>query len=320
VSPDDKSTLTATAGRRSKAGGRAVSGVLRHRAGVLPLLAASILWGVWNTADKYAVTGLPVMTVVGAMLVCSAAMLWAVALFQGLKWPQPGQLKQLALAGLLDPAIAYGAMSLGLVRLPATAASLLDGTEACFVVAMAAFWRRRRPTARSVIGVLLSASGVAALGGAHAILGLGAGDLLVLAGVASAALSSVIASRVLEDLDPVMTTACQFGFGLLFTTPLIAWQWTAGGSIAGPDARPADWVVAAIGCGGTLAAAFLLYNRAIARIPVTVAGAILNVSPLFGVAAAVLLLGEGFPWWQALGAALILGGIFLFAERDVDTG
>jgi drug/metabolite transporter (DMT)-like permease len=192
-----------------------VSGVFRHRAGVLPLLAASILWGVWNTADKYALTGLPVMTVVGAMLVCSAAMLWAVALFQGRQRPQRGQLRQLALAGLLDRAIADGAMSLGLVRLPATAASLLDGTEACFVAAMVAFWRHRRPTARSVIGVLLSASGVAALGGAHAILGLGAGDLLVLAGVASAARS-----------------------------------------IAGPDARPLDWVVAAIGCGGALAAAF----------------------------------------------------------------
>jgi len=296
----------------------AMSGVIRHRGGLLPLLIASIVWGVWNTADKYAVSGLPVVTVMALMLVTATAVLWTVLLVTGRERPRPGQLRRLALTGLFEPAIGYGAIGLGLVHVQATTASLMDGTEACFVVAFVALHRHRRPALRSVAGVALSAAGVAALGGVHVVFGLGPGDLLVLGGVAAAALSSVIASRVLEDLDAIVTTTGQFSFGLLFMIPLLAWQWAARGSLTTPATRPLDWAVATVVCGGGLAVAFLLYNSAIARIPVTAAGVIINVSPLFGVAAAVGFLSERVSRWDVIGAVLILSGIFLFAEHDTE--
>lgn len=293
-----------------------MNGVLRYRAGVLPLLAASAIWGAWNTADKYAVARLPVITVMAVMLAAAAGVLWTVLLVRGHRPPRPAQLGQLALTGLLEPALSHGIIGAGLVHVQATAASLLDGTEACFVVAIVAVFRRRPPSPRSVSGVLLAALGVAAIGGLHGGAGFGLGDALVLAGIASAALSSVLASRLLETLDPLVTTAYQFGFGFGFTLPLVAWEWAAGGPVSGPAAGPLAWVVASAACGGGLAAAFLLYNRAITRIPVTAAGVILNTIPLFGVAVAVIALGEAVSWWQVLGAALILGGIFLFADHD----
>jgi drug/metabolite transporter (DMT)-like permease len=191
---------------------------------------------------------------------------------------------------------------------------MLDGTEACFVVAFCAIIARRSPGPRAVIGVLLSAAGVAVLGGTHSLLGIGPWNLVVLAGVACAGLCNVLTDRVLgDDVDPLTMTAHQMGFAALCTLPLLAWQWTAGGVTGGPAARPADWAVA-VASGLALAAGFLLYNYAIVRVPVTTAGMILNTLPVFGVAAAIAFLGERITWAQVAGAGVILIAFFLFEE------
>jgi drug/metabolite transporter (DMT)-like permease len=191
---------------------------------------------------------------------------------------------------------------------------MLDGTEACFVVAFAAIIARRSPGPRAVSGVLLSAAGVAVLGGTHSLLGIGPWNLVVLGGVACAGLCNVLTDRVLgDDVDPLTMTAHQMGFAALCTLPLLAWQAAAGGVTGGPVARPADWAVA-VASGIALAAGFLLYNYAIVRVPVTTAGMILNTLPVFGVAAAIAFLGERITWAQVAGAVVILIAFFLFEE------
>jgi drug/metabolite transporter (DMT)-like permease len=290
--------------------------LLRHRAGAASLIAASVIWGVWNSAYKFAVSGLPVTTVLAIMLVTAAAVLWAVALVRGRGRVTASSLRRIAMAGLLDPAISYVALGIGLTHVAATVASMLDGTEACFVVAFAALIARRSPGARAVTGVLLSAGGVALLGAAHSMVGLSPWDLLVLAGVASAALCNVLTDRVLgDDIEPLTVTACQLAFAALCTLPLLGWQVRASGAIGGPAAHPADWVVA-VASGAALAAAFLLYNHAIAQVPVTTAGMILNTIPVFGVVAAICFLGERITWAQTAGAAVILVAFFLFEEAE----
>jgi drug/metabolite transporter (DMT)-like permease len=242
--------------------------IIRHRGGVVPLIAASVIFALWNTAYKYAV----------------------------------------------DAAIGYAAIGVGLTHVEATVSSMLDGTEACFVVAFCALIARRSPGPRAVTGVLLSAAGVAVLGGTHSLLGFGPWNLVVLGGVACAGLCNVLTGRVLgDDVDPLTMTAHQMGFAALCTLPLLAWQWQAGGGIGAPAAGPAEWAVA-MASGIALAAGFLLYNYAIVRVPVTTAGMILNTLPVFGVAAAVAFLGERITWAQAAGAAVILLAFFLFEE------
>ena len=77
--------------------------VIRHRGGVVPLIVASMVFALWNTAYKYAVSGLPVTTVLSVMLL----------------------------------------IGVGLRHVEATVSSMLDGTEACFVVAFGAIIARR---------------------------------------------------------------------------------------------------------------------------------------------------------------------------------
>src|ERR1700722_226974 len=165
--------------------------IIRHRGGVMPLVAASVVFALWNTAYKYAVDGLPVMTALAGMLLTAAAALWAVALLKGRQRLTAGQLRRIAVAGMIDPALSYAAIGLGLTHVEATVSAMLDGTEACFVVAFAAIIARRSPGPRAVGGVLLSAAGVAVLGGTHSLLGIGPWNLVVLGGVACAGLCNV---------------------------------------------------------------------------------------------------------------------------------
>jgi drug/metabolite transporter (DMT)-like permease len=290
--------------------------IIRHRGGVVPLIAASVVFALWNTAYKYAVSGLPVMTVLSVMLLTAAAALWGCALARGRQRLTRGQLRRIAVVGMIDPAIGYAAIGVGLTHVEATVSSMLDGMEACFVVAFGAIIARRSPGHRAITGVLLSAAGVAVLGGTHSLLGIGPWNLVVLGGVACAGLSNVLTDRVLgDDVDPLTMTAHQMGFAALCTLPLLAWQWQAGDGIGAPAASPADWAVA-MASGIALAAGFLLYNYAIVRVPVTTAGMILNTLPVFGVAAAIAFLGERITWTQAAGAAVILIAFFLFEEGE----
>lgn len=293
--------------------------IIRHRGGVALLVAASVVFALWNTAYKYAVSGLPVATALSVMLLSAAAALWGVALVKGHQRLTPGQLRRIAVAGLIDPALSYAAIGIGLTHLEATVSAMLDGTEACFVVAFGAVIARRAPGSRAVTGVLLSAAGVAALGGSRSPLGMSPWELLVLGGVACAGLCNVLTERVLgEDIDPLTVTAYQMSFAALGTVPLLAWQWLAGGVTGGQAAHLSVWAAAAA-CGVTLAAGFLLYNRAIVRVPVTTAGMILNTLPVFGVAAAITFLGERITWAQAAGVAVILIAFFLFEEGAAQT-
>lgn len=294
--------------------------IIRHRGGVAPLIAASVVFALWNTAYKYTVDALPVATALTVMLLTAAAALWAFALVKGRQRLTKRQLRRIALAGAVDPALSYAAIGIGLSHVEATVSALLYGTEACFVVAFGALLARRAPGSRAVLGVLMSAAGVAALGGTRSLFGMSPWELLVLGGVACAGLCNVLSERVLgDDVDPVTMTAHQMSFAALATLPLLAWQWRAHGGIAGPATHPSAWP-AAVACGIALAAGFLLYNYAIAGVPVATAGMVLNTLPVFGVAAAIAFLGERITGAQVAGAAVILVAFFLFEEGGEQAG
>ena len=56
---------------------------------------------------------------------------------------------------------------------------------------------------------------------------------------------------------------------------------------------------------------FTLWNLGVLIAGAKPAGYLANLFPIFGAALAILLLGEPFEWFHALGAMVILGGIYL---------
>jgi drug/metabolite transporter (DMT)-like permease len=279
------------------------------------LVVASACWGSDAVIVKYALRGIPAMSLLMLELLCATAALWAVLLVRGHRRPQ--HLWRLALLGLFEPGLTYAAVNYGLVRTSASDASLLAGTETLFVVVLAAIFLRQRLHRLAVLAVAVSAVGVGALGGSGASLSVGLGDLLVLAGSLAAAIYVTLASTIAPDMDPLTMTAYQFLAGTIVAVPFVLLQWGGRpGDLIPPGASAGYWVAGA-GAGVIgLALSFLLYNHAIGHIHVTTASMVLTLIPLFGLAGAVLVLGEGVDAWEGVGAVLIVAGLLLFARAE----
>jgi drug/metabolite transporter (DMT)-like permease len=154
-----------------------------------------------------------------------------------------------------------------------------------------------------VAAVVLARPG-AALGQA------GLGDALVLCSVFTWVGGGVIVQRLAGRLDTALisTAVTLAGTAMLGLHVLLdpALRWPAG---AAPG--PAVW--AAIVLSGLLATALgaLVWNRALAVLGVARASLYAYWVPIFGVLAAVVLLGEPLTPWHGVGLVAVLGGTWL---------
>lgn len=140
----------------------------------LELILAAACWGLDAVAVKYALRGIPAMTLLLVELVCATAALWAVLLVRGHRPPGVGW-RRLAVLGLFEPGLTYAAVNLGLVYASASDASLLGGAESVFVVILAALFLRQRFSRTALIAVVLAVVGVSALSGSAPSLAAGWG-------------------------------------------------------------------------------------------------------------------------------------------------
>ena len=216
---------------------------------------------------------------------------------------------------LASGAVGYGGTVLlqnaGITRTSVSHAALLIGTAPVLVAIIAAVWHRSvaRPVAWA--GFAVSLAGVALIaagGGGQADL---AGDGMVLASVLLSAGFTVTQARLLRDRDPVAVTAVQFLGAALVALPF---SLLTEGLPTAPGSTGAVVTVLALAVGGTLLP-FSLFAYGQTRLAAEVAGAFLNIEPLVGAVAGVLIFGDPAGPAQLSGAAAILGGIALSSVR-----
>jgi drug/metabolite transporter (DMT)-like permease len=276
----------------------------------LTLVAAALGFGGATTATKYALAGFGPVTMLLVKLAAASAVLWAVLLVRGAR-PAPAKWR-FALLGLFEPALAYGGLTVGLTVTTATNASVLGVAESCFVLVLAAMFLSERIRSRSVLGVVLAAAGVVALGGGDLHAGFNLGDLLVVGGSAAAAIYVVGAAKVARTVDALTMTTYQFSFATALVALLAVWSWLTGQEPFPPGAAAQYWLAAIFAGGVCFALGFLFYNHAIRSVPAGLAGVILNMVPVIGVLTAVVFLGEVLTVWHISGAALVVAGTMLF--------
>jgi drug/metabolite transporter (DMT)-like permease len=93
-------------------------------------------------------------------------------------------------------------------------------------------------------------------------------------------------------------------------------RWTAGRQTVTMSAAPRFWLVVVLVGAGGFGLSFLLFNMVIVQVDAGRAAVVLNLIPVFGVASAVLFLGEGMSGRDALGAVLIGSSVVYFAIAD----
>lgn len=170
-----------------------------------------------------------------------------------------------------------------------------------------------RPTARQAAGVAVSLAGALTIitqgqPARLADLTFNRGDLLVLAGLLFWAAYTVLIKWRPTKLKPMAFLGTTIGFGALFHLPLVAWELPATGLAAVTPASVAAILYFAI---FPSVLAYILWNRAVATLGPARTGMFMHLMPIFSAAAAILLLGESFFAYHALGIALIVAGITL---------
>ena len=271
------------------------------------LAGASLLWGLSTATSKYALAGFAATDLLVLEIGVATLVLWCVPVVR--RRARRGFRRSYVLLGLLEPGVAYAFFNFGLERTSAADAAVLISLESLAIAVLAAVFLGERLSAALVAGLALSAGGAVVLGLHEAHRGASlAGDALVLVGVVAAAAYSVAARHVVRCAEAEVVTAYQLLGALAVAAPL--WLSTSAGrgsTIA--HASGTEWLAAAAtGIFGS-AVPFLLYTFAVARLPATRAAPLVNLIPFFGVASAVLLLGEGLSVTQLLGGVLTVAGL-----------
>jgi len=278
--------------------------VNRTRA-VAALTAAGLAWGISVPLSKVALDWLgPGWLTVIRFGLAAAVLLAAV--------PRPALRAAFTPGVLVSGALGYGgcilAQNAGLARTSVTDAALLIGASPVFVaVITAAFYRTvARPVAwagfvLSLGGVVLVAHGGASRGPAGAALGGG----LVLGSVLLSAGMTVAQDGLLRRRDPVAVTAVQFLGAAVAALPFAAV--TEGAPAAPASAGPVLAVVALAAVGTLLPFTLFAYGQR--RVPPEIAGAFLNLEPLVGALAGIVVFGDPAGLPQLLGGTAILAGI-----------
>ncbi len=280
---------------------------LDRRRALVALTVAGLLWGSTVPLSKIALGWLPPGWLTAIRFAVAAAVLLAITRPRGRATWSP---KVLAWG-----AAGYGGTVLlqntGITQTSVSHAALLIGTAPVMVAIIAVMWHRSvvRPVAWAGFAVSLGGVGlIAAGGGGGANLG---GDGMVLASVLLSAVFTVGQTRLLRGRDPIAVTAVQFLGAALVTAPFSA---LTEGMPPAPAHTASLLAVAALIAGGTLVP-FTLFAFGQSRLPAEIAGAFLNIEPLVGAVAGVVVFGNPAGPAQLGGGAAILGGIALSSVR-----
>ena len=268
------------------------------------LTAAGLLWGTTVPASRLALEWLAPAWLTFARFGLAAAILLACGVRTRLR-------AACTPAVLAWGAVGYGGsvivQNAGIARTSVSHAAMLVGATPVLVAIIAACWQHRvaRPVAWAGFAVSLAGVGLIAAGpGGGATV---SGDGLVLASLLLSATFTVAQGRLLHGRDPVAVTAAQFLAAAVATVPVAL---VTEGMPAAPSGSGAVAATIGLATAGTLLP-FTLFAYGQSRVSAEVAGAFLNLEPLVGAVAGVVVFSDPAGPLQILGGAAVLAGIAL---------
>ncbi|HEY2287453.1 MAG TPA: DMT family transporter, partial [Streptosporangiaceae bacterium] len=279
-----------------------------NRRAVAALIAAGLLWGTtvpmsklalqwlqpgWLTAVRF---GLAALILLGVTAATRASRARLRAAFSPLM--------------LASGAIGYGGsvvlQNAGITRTSVTHAALLIGTTPVLVAIIAAVWQRAVARPVAWVGFAVSLAGVVLVAGGGGGGASASGDGLVILSLLLGATFTVAQGRLLRGRDPIAVTAVQFVGAALAALPFSA---ATEGLPAAPPSAAVVLLTVALAAGTLLPFTLFAYGQS--RVSAEIAGAFLNIEPLVGAVAGIVIFADPFGPGQAAGGAAIIGGIAL---------
>lgn len=284
----------------------------------LGLVLAAACWGVGTVISKRATGELPPLTLLAVQLTASLVVLLLLMRWKRLPLRDPSASPALGRLGLLNPGLAYALSLLGLVSISASLSVVLWALEPLLILFLAGWLLRER------LGASLIALSLVALAGMLLVVyepeksGSVVGVALTVAGVACCALYTVGARRWLGTSDSTAQVVfVQQAYALALACLLVGAVWLLDGAVVPDGITPVGWASAIASGVLYYAAAYWFYLSALRRVDASVAAVSFYLVPVFGVAAAALLLGERLAPIQWVGVVLVLASTLVVFRRTV---
>lgn len=289
----------------------------------LVLLLTMASWGANLSVMKWLMLTLdPLATAVLRMATSSLLLLawlawrhWG----RGLRVPRLSR-RQWVQLGLCAAVMMYAnqaLLTLGVQRTVAANASLIVALNPLVGAVLATLLLGERLSGRRLAGVAVGFAGVATvvLHRPGMALGQGSlGDLIVFVAVVTWMLGGVMVQRLARELDTAVISTGVTVLGTLMLAVHVALDPGTGLPPLASISAMHWWL---IGLSGLFASAIggLVWNHALRSIGVARASLYAYWVPIFGVAFAVLALGESLTVWHLVGLAAVLGGTWIGTRR-----
>jgi drug/metabolite transporter (DMT)-like permease len=281
-------------------------------------ISLALIWGSNYPLVKQVMTELSPMSFNGLRFVGASLFLLIALRLMGENWSvQRSDLPRLFWLGLIGIALYQVGFIYGLQRSTATNTSLIIATSPTLVVFFGGLLGMLKATRTTWLGVGMAFAGLLlVIGGKAQGLSLGsqtlAGDLLAFVSAATWAFYTLAVPPLFRHYSSLKATTIIMAIG---TVPLVL--------ISLPEWSVQDWgAVTMLGWGGLLystvmsiALGYVIYYYCVKRLGSTRAVVYYNLTPVFSVALAFVFLGERMTAWQAVGAAIVIAGVYL-TRRD----
>jgi drug/metabolite transporter (DMT)-like permease len=196
----------------------------------------------------------------------------------------------------------------------ASNATLIGSTEVILTILLAAVFLGERLTRWKLMLAGVSFVGVLLLMFDHVDTGQASlrGNILVLLGTLFAVFYVLFSKKQIETDDPLQLTSSQQLVGLLTTLICFGVLSLLNSSyeVQATGISPQFWVLAIASGVMQYALAFLLYLTGLRHVPVSQAAFYVALIPVFGIASAVVLIGEQPSIAQWIGGLLVIGSSY----------
>jgi drug/metabolite transporter (DMT)-like permease len=281
----------------------------------LMLLGMATLWGGTFIAGRLIGTSVDPYSAAFLRFAIASACLWLLTLSNERRIPRLDARQALSVILLgLTGIFAYNIFFFrGLETVAAGQAAAVIAMNPAVIALLSMILFGERGSALRMLGIALSLTGalVVISGGRPLSLvqgGLGSGRLDILMCVFSWVAYSLIGKRVLVGLSPLVSVTYASTAGML----MLAWPVCRQGvSVHWGNYGLLDWSsLLYLGVGGTVIG-FVWYYKGIQRIGAMRASVFINFVPVSAIVLGHLVLGETVGWPLALGALLVITGVYL---------
>lgn len=288
-----------------------------QRVSFIALFAAIFIWGFAYVVTKSGLSTVPPMLFALLRYAVASVLLVPLALARGglSRLPRPVPWKTLLLMSLTGVTVYYILFNLALAYTTASQTALIQSAFPAIVAIMAFVWLHEHVSKRRVVGIILAVIGVVLIvtnteadsGARDPLLG----NALAFASVLVWGVYTILAKRI-SNADPIAVTATISLIGTILLIPAVMVE---GANVSLASIPTSGWVP--ILYLGALASAtgYLLYSRALRDIDASLVGTFINLSPVIGVVAGVVVLGESITVPAVIGGILVLAGVWISSRR-----